>query len=330
LCYDEVINQPKRISRRRSPVSTTTIRTDIHRPSVLDPSEYEELGIFYQGPNDYMNLNYSGEHAALAAACAAAGNRYFSGNFERTKARQIEGGRNPLYATGTCDHCGAAFFYGACFLHVPTGEIVTVGWQCANDHLGVSDRASRARKTAEKQAASQRVVDQAVEKCPEDVRMALQANRDSERPNQFLGDLYAKLYGRGWELSERQIEAVRRSVQRDAEFAARRAAEREALVDAPPLAEGRQRIVGEIVSAKEQDTMYGLQRKMLVRLADGNKVWGTVPSSIIDAAWSMDRPGDTTRDRLVGLQVQFTAQVERSHDDTHFGFFKRPTNAEVV
>jgi hypothetical protein len=160
--------------------------------------------------------------------------------------------------------------------------------------------------------------------------MTLQANEDSDRPNSFLSDLYGKLYRKGYTLSERQIDAVRRSVQRDAERAERFAADQALLADAPDLAEGRYTVEGEIISAKVQDSQYGSQLKMLVRLADGNKVWGTVPASIEDASYQMDRPGDSIRDRLVGLTVRFAAEVKRSNDDAHFGFFKRPKNGEVV
>lgn len=171
--------------------------------------------------------------------------------------------------------------------------------------------------------ARNRRIERAIESCPEDIRMILQMNREAARPNTFLADVYRKLYTLGYELSDRQIEAVRRSAERDAEFAAAREAERAALANVAPLPTGRQRLVGEIVSVKTKNTPYGEQLKMIVRLADGNKVWGTVPGVLEDEAYA-------DQFELKGSQVSFTATVERAQDDEHFGFFKRPSGARIL
>lgn len=282
--------------------AATRNRTDIHRPSLMDPAEYQYLGCFYQGRSDEMHDAYGRDHADLNRAIRAHGNpAKFHGNHE---------------ARGTCDHCGAAFAHGVVFLHTPTREQVTVGHICAANTVGLPSAAAVARRRNEQAAQREREIAEAVEACPEDVRMALQANHDSDRPNQFLSDLYGKLYRRGWALSERQIEAVRRSVTRQAEFDARRAAEAALLADAPALREGRYKITGEVLSTKWQDSMYGMTLKMLVRIDDGNKVYGTVPSSMSED--------------IRGERIEFTAQVERSRDDDHFGFFKRPTGAAIL
>jgi hypothetical protein len=55
--------------------------------------------------------------------------------------------------------------------------------------------------------------------------------------------------------------------------------------------------------------------KMLVVTDTGWKVWGTMP-----AALDVDR----------GARVRFTATVKPSDDDPHFGFFSRPTKAQVL
>lgn len=157
---------------------------------------------------------------------------------------------------------------------------------------------------------------------PDDVTAALQANRDSDRPNEFLGDLHATVYGRGLMLSEKQIEAVRRIAARAAEWEASKAAEAIALAAVPGLTEGRQRIVGEVVTVKWSNGQYPAL-KMLVRLADGNKVYGTVPAAL-------DPYPDADEQTLVGATVEFTGTIEPSADDPHFGFFSRPAKASVL
>jgi len=66
---------------------------------------------------------------------------------------------------------------------------------------------------------------------------------------------------------------------------------------------------------------------MLDKETDGNKVWGTVP----EAAFLNDPESGSTLplDALKGREVEFTAAVERSRDDEHFGFYKRPTKVTV-
>ena len=111
--------------------------------------------------------------------------------------------------------------------------------------------------------------------------------------------------------SERQIEALREAVARDAERAAEQATEITA-----PVITGRIQITGTVLTTKWQDSHFGSTLKMLVRDDRGFKVWGTVPSSL---------PNTESGDR-----VTFTAAVEASDDDETFGFFKRPTKAQLI
>jgi hypothetical protein len=107
-------------------------------------------------------------------------------------------------------------------------------------------------------------------------------------------------------LTERQIECLKDCVDRAAKEAA------EPKTDVP---EGRLQITGTVLSVKWQDNGYGGCEKMLVKDGRGFKVWGSVPSSL-----EVNR-GDV---------VTFTATVERSDNDSNFGFFKRPTKADKV
>lgn len=108
-------------------------------------------------------------------------------------------------------------------------------------------------------------------------------------------------------LTERQVQVVRRIAEQQ---------RAEAAVSSPVI-EGRIEVTGEVITTKEQDTMYGLTVKMLVRDDRGFKVWGTVPSALLGEG-------------VKGKRVAFTATVKASDDDATFGFYSRPTKARLV
>jgi hypothetical protein len=302
-------------------------RTDLHRPSVLDPADYECVGDFdahaeegyeYLDPN-YADREYSGDHAY----------------------------------TGRCGHCGQSIRYGAIFYHAPTDTLVSVGLRCAST-LGlksISEKEIRAK--GEAAARRKKVEEWAAESSDNAAALAYltqvaeddAADRDAmgawndlydeighkldwdhkairaemppqpkpkRRYNEFIADVGHKLLRYGG-LSEKQVAAVLKNRDREAEFAAKREAEAAKLADAPALAEGRYEIEGDVVSVKSGENDYGFWMKMLVKMDDGNKVYGTVPSAL----------GSPEK----GERVQFTAKVDRSPDDEHFGFFSRPTKA---
>lgn len=147
----------------------------------------------------------------------------------------------------------------------------------------------------------------------------------------FMAQLAGKLRKYG-SLTQGQIDAARRIM----DGWVREDAEKAALADAPALTAGRYVIEGTVVSHKwtDDDGPYGSQHKMLVKLDDGNKVWGTVPAAIEDAmrdSWDDDGtliPAQV--DDLKGARVQLTATVTVSHDDPHFGYYGNPRTAAVL
>ena len=187
-------------------------------------------------------------------------------------------------------------------------------------------RTSR-RRYAPRRASEQEIRAWAAERPEnEQARAYLEAENLAGRLNSFTHDIHRKLHQYG-NLSERQVAAVLRGAQRDAEWAARREAEAAALEGVAPLAEGRRRITGEIVSAKVKTTRFGWVAKMLVREPDGNKVWGSIPRAMLDPDLHDGQNytgSDETLAPLVGTTVTIIAAVRRSDDDTHFGFFSRP------
>ena len=291
---------------------TTAQRTDIHRPSLLDPAEYSYLGCFYQGASDEMARSYMLDMRELEREIERRETIAFDGNYT---------------AKLTCDHCGASFNHGAVFQHIPTNTYITVGHICANDTIGLPSKAAAARRNAEKaaRAAAERaalIASRAAWREENGDILAFLADEDEReksggRPvHYFLRDMISAVARYGG-LTEGQANATRKFMERAAEFAARDAERAAAPEPTTPLVEGRRIVEGEIVSTKWQDSLYGGALKMLVVEDDLNKVWGTVPRILDD-------------EELKGARVRFQAQVERSRDDEHFGFFKRPTKAEVV
>jgi hypothetical protein len=281
-------------------------RTDVFRPGVIDPADFE-----YE--REYPPIGAQGPMSEWFAECA---------------------------------HCGARFIYGAWFRYKPTGQHVLVGHTCAHylDSTGRVDyllkrhrtelrnRMEREREEAELNAQ--------LEAHPE-LADALRAVRIDEADKLFYrGDFWPSAAQRTRPFSERHLEALLASLERINGWIREREEKRAAEPQATePLAEGRRELVGTILSTKVQDSVYGSTLKMLVRLDDGNKVWGTVPEHLERMTFSthyydengswQERPAELP-DGLKGARIAFTATVERSRDDEHFGFYRRPTKTRVI
>jgi len=74
--------------------------------------------------------------------------------------------------------------------------------------------------------------------------------------------------------------------------------------------EGKQTVSGKVLSTKQVESDFGVSTKVLVELANGTKVYGTLPSAA---------SGNK------GIPVRFTATFEVSTKDPLFSFFKRPS-----
>lgn len=118
------------------------------------------------------------------------------------------------------------------------------------------------------------------------------------------------------------IGAYERAIGKEAERRAREAAERARRATAAPVpvTDERLRFEGTVVKvAKQEGFTYNSPTRTVITVLDdrGFKVWGTAPSAI-------DHKIE------VGTKVAFDAKVEVSDRDETFGFFKRPTKAEVL
>jgi hypothetical protein len=113
-------------------------------------------------------------------------------------------------------------------------------------------------------------------------------------------------------LSASMIPAYQRAMQQMIERTER--AKREA--NASPVPTGRVVIEGVVTRVWTKDTAFGTREVMTVMGDGGWSVWGTQPTSLYEA-----KQGD---------RVRFTATVEQSEGNHAFGFFKRPSKAEIT
>jgi hypothetical protein len=74
---------------------------------------------------------------------------------------------------------------------------------------------------------------------------------------------------------------------------------------------------GTVIAVKEHCTQRGVVQKMLLADDLTRRFWGTVPAS-------------ADGDRLNGLRIQVTCNVEPSKQDPIFGIFSRPRNLKVL
>jgi len=275
-------------------LSTATV----HNPSNFEPADYEVV--------DYLDAKrpaYSGGDPAAF--------EFEMKEWEREMALYL--GADWMRKKGRCAHCGNGRVRWITVTdHTPTGERVVFGADCT-ERLGFRNRAdwklAQLKSKAEAGHARLKVWKARcafLEANPAVAAAIEQAKGAAHAKNTFVADVLGKL-DRFGSISERQIAAVISSLRRDAETAARKAAEAvEVKGDAPS---GRVTVTGEILTVKDQEGAYGVVTKMLLKLANNSKVWLTAP-------------GEMTAGR--GDTITVTATFEVSRDDKSFSFGKRP------
>lgn len=283
--------------------------TNPYGPATIDPAEWTALGDFYRGTSEEIAAEYDYTHADLGIRL---------GLGEEWDWEQLH---EVVEFNGTnghgCAMCGSHFAYGVVFTNGETN--IAIGHICAREYLSLPDRSTLIRKRAASAAATTRKRKVAAAKAATYLGENPEVAEAFETEHYIVQDIRGKLFQYG-SISERQEALVLKIAREEAERAALRAEAAEKLRNAPALAEGRYEIEGLVISTKSQDSMYGTTYKMLVELADGNRVWGTIPRAIEDDVWG-------TRSTVT---VRFTAAVQRSDDDEHFGFYSRPTKPEVT
>ena len=311
---------------------TTITRTDIHRPSAINPDDYDFVGVEYAKIETIDDAYSLGVYRERIITHMKATGGHYSGH----------------HHGGNCHVCGAHCIYTALFYHPATNTYIRTGFDCAEKmHVGdpamfrafredvrraIDNKAGKAKARAVlAEAGLEKVWEIYIlnnaacypgydeEAMKELIAMGAVVEYSGVLGNseemRILLDLIGKLIRYG-SLSEKQIAFAGKLLDkmlRRNEIAAARAAEHASAADCPT---GKIAVEGTILSIKEVDSPYGLTTKMLIQHADGWKVWGTMPSAI--------------RGAERGAKVRFIATVTRSNDDSKFGFFSRPTKAEIM
>jgi hypothetical protein len=137
--------------------------------------------------------------------------------------------------------------------------------------------------------------------------------------NAFLADMQRAMVRFG-SLTEKQLAATLKFRDRREEWAKADAERAEKLKNAPDAPDGRGTVTGEVKSCKLKDTQWGETYKMVVEGVTGNRVYCSVPATLLNLAIA---------ETLVGQQVCITAEWKRSDDDSHFSFGSRPSGSLV-
>jgi hypothetical protein len=283
-----------------------TTRTDIHRPSAIQPHEYVLVGFDYLGSTE-------GEMWASLASHRDA--------FRQHRAR-TGGTFSGHEHGGTCHVCGATALYIARFWHRPSNTYICTGEDCAEKlDMGDAaafrqfrDAAAKGREAiAGKKKARAALAAAGLERAW-DVYTA-PAETDAAMT---LKDIVGKLVRFG-SISDKQMAFVGSLLDRIARapaIAAQRAAEAEAAAPVP-VSGARMLVEGKVLTLREPDESAAFPAwKMLVMHNTGWKVWGSVPGSLCGVK--------------VGDRVRFEAAIKVSDRDPKFGFYSRPTKAAVA
>lgn len=276
-------------------------RSDVHRPSAIVPADY------------YHVLTYGKEFAGLAGPEDRPVFEWF--NMDEAERTYAQFGARVHPGVLACDHCGARFKYGSLYRHRETGEVISVGHQCAALLDFYFDTSAEARMR--KANADARAIVAMRRDRRRSLRTWIEANAELrsllKTDHRIVRDMRYRLIATGakWGLSDAQVRLLRKL--RD--DAGRPQAAR---VPVPDFEDDRVSVEGRVVSTKV-DTFDVLRMTIEVE-ADGGSwlTWGSVPSALLDG------------EELKGRRVAFYAQITRSDRDAHFSFFKRPTRARFV
>lgn len=213
------------------------------------------------------------------------------------------------HRSGGCAACGQTnYLYGAMVTHLPTGQLVELGWQCAetldfghafaNEQSQVLAEVSRLKKEHEAQ--------QRIARANEWIAATPWAAEvfDWCAGNATVQDLLLSL--RRWGNLTDPQQALLQKIH-SAEHDRRNGAPRVQAPQGTGLT-----VTGKLLARRVEETVYGSTTKMLLDVpADGGswRAWGTLPK----CHWHA-KVGDT---------ITFRCDVLRSHKDNSFGLVKR-------
>jgi hypothetical protein len=282
-------------------------RTDIHRPSAINPSEYQFVAYEFLPGGAWQYLAVQRE--IIRNHMARTGGNY-SGHDHG----------------GNCMVCGNVLaIYTVLFYHEKSNTYVRMGDICARKVEMAFDNSAfnRFKDTVNgwrrAVAGKNKAMNTLMEKGYGDAWDLFETReknwKDYKYEENTICDIVGKLVRYG-NISDKQMNFIGRLLtQIDGRVViAKKRAEEKAL--AAPVPTGRFVIEGKIVSRQyKSDIMYPAF-KITVKHVSGWCVYGTLPASLEDAK--------------VGDFVTFSATVEVSDGDQKFGFFSRPACGKIL
>jgi hypothetical protein len=212
---------------------------------------------------------------------------------------------------GTCDHCGHYVKYFSVLINDKTQEIIQVGCKCLERFMDLSWKFdTKALKTRAENNLREITW---LANHPKEA-MAYQYCKMAPQVWEVAKDIARKVRQYG-DLSEKQLQVIVNAYEKY----------KESLIPKPdvittPCPQGKMVIEGTILSVKSVDGYFGATTlKMLVEDDRGFKVYGTTPDVILGQEGG-----------LRGRKVRFNASVEPSEKDNCFGYYKRPTKAQLL
>lgn len=305
-------------------------RTDIHRPSVIEPKDYEYVGIEFQKIESFGDVPVVEENRKrIQAHMARTGGTY--SNHEHG---------------GSCHICGAWAIYTVLFYHPKTNTYIRTGNDCADKlDLGYNSNemslfraaihdareAQAGKKKAQALLADRNLsvlwdVYELVEKLNFIIyrTAASEAELDAANARIFetirvpyeettIHDIVSKLIRYG-NISDNAANFASKLFDKISQRVALREQREAESASAVPAPTGRVRIQGTVLGMRteERNAYYygdsGIVTKVLIQADGGWKVWGNRFDNV--------EKGD---------RVDFVATIQVSDRDPKFGFFKRPT-----
>jgi len=300
----------------------------IHNEANFRPEEYEVLDYLDNQPPRWMDFcppYMFGAPTGVYQATIDTARQAFEAAQSRWNAemdRYFPHRHNSQPSIKKCTHCGnTQVRYIIAVRHKPTGQNVVFGDVCV-ERLGFANyeafKAAQVRARAAQGNANLAVFrkrEEFLTAHPEFAALisnvAEMSHPDHAR-NGFAADIIAKFNKYGG-LSDRQVDSFIKSIARDHEYAARRAAE--AQIPRGQVPSGRVEVMGELIKVKYFDPQVDGRSgaKMTLKLDNNSRVYVTMPSSYDAQAYP------------VGSWVKLKATIQPSRNDASFGFGKRPT-----
>lgn len=295
-----------------------TERNDIHRPSEIDPTEYEFVALDSR-PKEYLDYADIGYQREIL----------------RRHMKKTGGLFSMHEHKGSCHICGAHAIDLAIYYHPKTNTYIKTGLDCAEKMLdGDPDAFQRWRKQrrseektiAGKKKAEKTLMDAGLHSAW-DIYRNLDEYVQGGREFSIIYELVHKLINYGhltdkqWSLLNRLVNQIGdpdKRVEDKQKEEERKQAEYDSAENAP---EGKTTITGDVLGTRVDHTDYGLQFKMLVKDDRGFKVWSTIPSAIMN---------EFDMESIKGHKITFVATLIPSKDDPKFAIAKRPSKAKVA